>query len=246
MLKAKRAVLLSPNRSGGTMMTHALNSHPLIHCCLDEPLHTKSPYRDIFNADGAQILEYETTTRHVAVSMCKVSYAQFFSSIDAPYIKEFLSREDVWVVHLTRQNIAAAVLSELLRQKPGRPTWAWYESPKIVSYRFDPNKFIKFCNSLKKSIKKTKKFLKEPVLHITYAEVVGGEGREVKMILSETTQKICKFFDITEYPLVVPFMKKVTVNPVSVVENWDEIKQRAENTPFYKNLIELEEIYGDS
>src|SRR3972149_501108 len=70
-----RAVLIAPNRSGGTFLAQYLSSHPQIFCDRGEPLHPKSCWRQA-GLTPAQVVNLLTSQLYYLVSMFKMNPAQ--------------------------------------------------------------------------------------------------------------------------------------------------------------------------
>jgi len=217
-----KAVIIAANRSGGTFLSHALDSHPLIVCERDEPLHRRSPYARA-GLDIRATRDLIWSREQSAVNMFKVSYSQFLGKGDVfPKIFEVKPH----IIHLYRDNLLAAGLSEVLRRERGFPTHHINripgKSPSPVS--LNP---ITVADMIEKYIldrAKVRNKLKQigsPTIEISYVDITGGEGESVYGVKSN--RQICIFLDVYVTPLMAQYVHKVNPSIKSNITNLDEI-----------------------
>ena len=105
-----RFLIISPTRSGGTLLSHAIDSHPDIFCYRSEPLHRLDPIRMI---SKTPFIAIDTCLKMPGyeVSGCKLTYDQY-KSIGEESIKALNVHK---IIHLHRENALERIVSEAVR-----------------------------------------------------------------------------------------------------------------------------------
>lgn len=237
---SRPAVLLAHNRSGGTLLAHCLDGHYAIECIRDEALHQLSAFRQIFNASNAQIMQFATSRPMVDVSMLKISHKHF---MQMEGVREYIFERGIPVIYLRRDNLLLAAISEMARKGKARPTHAYYNQPKEISVAIRPHKLIDYCWVLRREVMDVSRALEghDPVLRLSYTDLVGWEGNEVEWIQEGAANLICDFLGVPRRVLRASNMKKVSHSPAQMISNWDDVKSGIIGTKFEQFLGEAEQ-----
>ena len=233
-------MVISHNRSGGTFLSHCLNSHPLIHCTADEVLHRNNAYVRS-GLSNVQIMTIVLGFKQYEVSMCKLSYSQF---LVYDKVRNWLVGREAKIIHLARGNWLASAISEMVRHKQNHPTHSFYARPDGGTVELDVDKVWTIAWRMKHDGRKARKLISEMEsenISLNYTDIVGGEGIETDHIVSPAKETICDFLGVPHEPLEAPYMRKCTNNIPDLVSNWDEIKERMKDTKFDGFMRQIDE-----
>ena len=109
--RGKRFLIVAPVRSGGTMLSHLLDSHPDIYCHRGEPLHKHDPIRMACETPF-QALSTVFLFHGYVWNGAKITYEQ----LNAIGIRSLLDLGVTHVVLLYRQNLLRLYVSEMIRK----------------------------------------------------------------------------------------------------------------------------------
>lgn len=105
----KRFLIIASIRSGGTLLSHALDSHPMIFCLRGEPVHGQNPIRKIAPSPIAA-LDAVLSFHGYSANIAKVTWGQFLN------IKDDLHKLNLdGVILLYRDNPLRVYVSEQVR-----------------------------------------------------------------------------------------------------------------------------------
>lgn len=105
----KRFLIIASIRSGGTLLSHALDSHPMIHAHRGEPVHSHDPLRKIAST-AIDALDASLSFYGYEANIAKITWSQFFE------LKEDLPALNLdGVILLYRDNPLRVYVSEQIR-----------------------------------------------------------------------------------------------------------------------------------
>lgn len=231
------AVLIATNRSGSTFLLHCLDSHPLIGCERSEPLAPEHALAALgVGLQERMLLMWARPGYRVA--MFKLSYRQL-SWAGHSLIDEIRPR----IIHLHRANPLRVIVSSIINTEAaaGRldhPIHTW-SAVSPVNITLFPDDFIARCRRYLGKVTQMchdLDALDNPVLYLTYEDLVGVEGAEARQLPLPTAQRICQFLEVDYHPMVA-YTRRVNRAPLSkIVENWHEIAIAVGETELNKYL----------
>ncbi|MBN1956195.1 MAG: hypothetical protein JW900_14275 [Anaerolineae bacterium] len=222
--RARPAVIITGWRTGGTWLTHCLSNHPDIFCARAEALHSESLYRRW--ATPAQVLDFVYGQWHYTVNMCKLTYAQAFR--DRP-VWEYMTRLKPAVIHLVREDVVRQAVSMILLKmhnsgRTAQPAHSLAETTPARA-RLDPAMVVRYARNLTAADRSARERLAGwRVLELTYAEMVGGEGKSPEYMQKRAAERVCAFLGV---PYVRMGSRLKAVNPFALgetVANWAEVR----------------------
>ncbi len=105
----KRFLIIASIRSGGTLLSHALDSHPMIHAHRGEPVHSHDPLRKIAST-AIDALDASLSFYGYEANIAKITWSQFYN------LKEDLEQLNLnGVIFLYRANPLRVYISEQIR-----------------------------------------------------------------------------------------------------------------------------------
>jgi hypothetical protein len=132
----KRYLIIASIRSGGTLLSHALDSHPMIYCHRGEPVHGQNPIRKIASSPIAA-LDAVLSFHGYSANVAKVTWEQFF------ILKDELHQLKLdGVILLYRDNPLRVIVSEKVRladKVVGDTNTHSFDSRNKMQVRIDPN-----------------------------------------------------------------------------------------------------------
>jgi len=246
-MKARPAIILTDYRTGGTFLSLALDSHPLVYCCRAEPLSKTSPWWDHLGAAGP-ILDIVFRQEMCKVAMCKLVYRQV-----GPLIWDILEERRARVVHLIRSNDLRGACSfmfhnlvrsgQVSRKRAKRSLHIYRRAAQPAPVALDPSTLLQL---MRQRVTRRSKALREAnehglkVLKVTYEGMTGGERAEASEVRASVAKRLCEFLKVDYQPLVAP-TRKVNAYPLwLLISNWQEVEAMVKRTEFAKHLA-LEE-----
>lgn len=220
------AALVATNRSGSTLLLHCLDSHPQIGCERNEPLSPREPWArlKVKRHDLMRVLWRRGGYR---VSMFKLTYRQL------RWVgTEILQENEVRLIHLHRRNALRVIVSSVIntavvRGEMEHPPHSFEPVRQVATVRLEPEEFVASCHSYLDKVRAMRRRLKGlglPVLYLTYSDLVGQEGREVRQLPVRTVCWICDHLRVDRYPM---YSQTRRINPrplAEIVENWQEVR----------------------
>lgn len=221
-------LIIATQRTGTTLLTTLLNSHPQITCYAEEGIDFISRLED---NQGSNL-----------------KYNQIPSNYDLGEYK---------IIHLIRKDLLALSLSKVInkhKKKYGRPSHAfevlntkdleypiYNKTPKISHFLRTLSSYTKsayndtdpisisrlelsweMISSYLKVKKWTKKLKNYDTLTVYYEEITNG--KEVNKMPQKTSDKICSFLKVKKYPLKTSMKKVNPPNYEKYIINWNSIK----------------------
>jgi LPS sulfotransferase NodH len=217
-------IVLTRSRTGSNLLLSFLNSHPHVFCEgeIFATMQGADPVARLRRAFGKQ-------PRHVRAKGFKIFYYHPLDAKADGLWRELENREDIRVIHLTRENILRTLVSRKIAGIKG----AW------TGTRFDPaeaeDKRVTFTVSeLEAGFRETRgweesaavRFLRHPVLAITYEELVRNS--------LDVNRRLLEFLGVKT---VVPHTDLRHQNPENLrelIRNYDELKQNFAGTSWGK------------
>ena len=241
---AQPFLIVAQKRSGGTYLTHCLSNHPRIFCDRGESMHHLSIWRKRF--DPSDILYVLTHQEGYFASGFRMVYSQAFDRELWTIITEMLKPKIIW---LTRENVlrcgVSVCINRMIRMKelPYHPVHSFvYRDPP--RFTVDPNRILGACRKVVSSNKTSGKLLANSgldYLHITYSELVGGEGNAVRCMTDTAAVKACGFLGVENYPLCSG-LARVHAHPLRIMfENWKDIEKAIAASEFAPWLADEEQ-----
>lgn len=233
--------LIATNRSGGTFLLNALDSHPQIGCERSEPLNPHGHWASLslaWEVGRKDLLRFLWRRPGYQVSMFKLSY-RHVQWVGVDILKEMGAR----LIHLHRENVlrmgvSALINTAVVNGKIDHPIHT-FTSVAPVSIRVTPGPFIYSSIAHLKKVEDMKARLKRlelPILFLTYEDLVGYEGSEPDEVMGKTAEAICKHLSVESMPLV-SYTRRVNPQPLGViVENWAELAAELAKTELARFL----------
>ncbi len=107
--KPRRYLIIASIRSGGTLLSHALDSHPQIYAHRGEPVHSQDPLRKIASS-AIESLNTSLSFYGYHANIAKITWSQFYE------LKEYLPQLNLdGVILLYRNNPLRVLVSEYVR-----------------------------------------------------------------------------------------------------------------------------------
>lgn len=223
-----KAIALAQTRSGGIWLNHCLSNHPQVFWARGEPLLPRTEYKLAFpQGRDAQILQAIHGASFYHVAGCKVTWEQWNGRI-----KEYCQKRGVRVILVWRENLLRCTVSQIIcgltagQRIPGYKAHTT-EPLKPIRVKLPPGKVVSHMEDQGARAASVEASLRGlPVLKVSYAELVGGEGQEAVGFMPEATSyKLCRFLDVKEMVLFGS-LRKVNRWPLEeMIENWDQVRE---------------------
>lgn len=221
------AVIIANVRTGGTFLSHCLSNHHDVFCAREEIMHSRGIWmQTLRNVDRLDLLHCMLHQPHYRVSMVKLTYSQAFKDPIWPYLVKLQPK----VIWLRRENALRQAVSVILIKlgNKGAINHPSHATQKVAAARvtLEPRIVINHAHGLlKREARVAHRFdVMADVLPVTYAEIVGGEGRTASELPAEAGQRICAFLDIP-YCRMPGGLRRVNPQPLrEIIENWSEVR----------------------
>ena len=223
-LPEHRFVIFAQGRSGSTLMTSLLDSHPEIRChdeLLQRPRLAPLRYID-------QVARTASASHHgFHLKIYQLKWNQ--RGQDPHAFMDALESRGMRIIYLWRENVLDTNFSNYF----ARATGVWHyrsndSNRPDLKIRIDPDE-------LHRSLDKSTQFLKEErdvlsgrsFCEVNYErDLLSSEHRDVAM------QRIQEFLGVTQHVLKSPLKKSVKRPIADLIENYDEIVRALEDTPY--------------
>jgi len=179
------------------------------------------------------------------IGMLKITYAQA-----TPEVLEFLQKDKVKILHLTRSNLIRVAVSQVItgmqasRKLTGRPHT--FERLPAVKVSLNPATIVGHARRQQESISTMRGILRDtgcPVLPLTYSEIVGAEGFEAAFVPKSISYLICEFLGVRALTLTSD-LKRVHAYPLSeILTNWTDFEAVVRATEF-GGLLDAERLWN--
>ena len=222
-------------RSGGTLLAHSLDSHPLIFCARGEPMHARSEWGYV---GITQTLDILTNLTGYMASGLKIQNDQ----ITYGTIQEYLRTHELKYIRLTRENLVHQAISWEINKlsRSGSLEIPQHSFTKVEPLKFElsAERIIQGCQILEISdilvSLKLKELNIEP-LEITYEQITHGAVM-IQEIPYELTGTLCSHLGVGRAPLR-NFLYRINALPYSeTIINWNEIMEKVAATEYGKYL----------
>lgn len=216
-------VVFTP-RGGSTFLAHCLDSHPDIGFTRGEPLHRDHLWRRVFpEATGEEILSLLLCEPGFRVAGCRVSYRQYRNLVGAAVAGTVRPR----IIHLYREDVVRVAISSWINTHRLRPTHDYQPAGKMRPVEVDVKAFCQECGRYIRNVVAMEKELTDlglPLLTLTYAQIVGGEGQQARYVSPAVADEICDFLGVQLLPLYTD-LQRINPEPMrKLVANWPDLQ----------------------
>ena len=228
-------MIIAGVRSGGTLLAHSLDSHPLIFCARGEPIHAKSEWRYV---GITQTLDVLTNMTGYIASGLKVQNDQLNYSV----IQTYLSENEIKIIRLTRENILhqaiSAEINKLSREENLNVPQHSFDLVEPFKVILEPRRLLQVCETLRVSNLTASLILRRLNLipfALTYEQMTHGAVmiQEIPYVL---TGKLCEFLN-TGRAQLHNYLYRIHSLPYSeTILNWEELKEEISNSEYGKYL----------
>lgn len=246
------AAIVCGTRTGGTYLSHCLDSHPEVFCTRSEILHGKHAVRRSFpQADPANWARVYLEPQGYRVRCAKLIYGQLRKFRE---VLDWVVANDGRLVHLTRENTLRCVCSVLFRKmhKSTGLVQGRYATHNVGPIR--PFEAVMDVDALLNGMRARRKQeqvwdrnlarLGRPLLRVGYDQITGGEHVNAEQIPEATSRELCAFLGVTHRELT-PLVTKTNRWPLkAVIRNWDEVEAAVAASPFARCLEDEEAFDG--
>jgi LPS sulfotransferase NodH len=246
-----RAIILTSQRSGSTLLVSSLQSHPEILCrgeILIAGIGTPFPRMLETNRHAAKLVRFALSGAWHPTRLMGRFYdvpgprahvfKAMYNHLAPPWTRDWLVRQkDIRVIHLQRRNLLKQYVSYLLmgrrREKKG-----WLpnttEPVAAIRIRVSPDKAIRYFRRMQDTYPRFADLFREhDVLPLVYEDMVDAE-----QITTATALELCDFLQVSRRPLTTPYIK---INPESlrdIVINYDELSAALRPTEYAAYLAD--------
>ena len=222
-------------RSGGTLLAHSLDSHPLIFCARGEPVHANSEWKHVGITQTLDILTNITGYRS---SGLKLQNDQLNYSV----VQSYLETHDVRIIKLTRENILNQAISvEINKLSREGILYVPQHSFNLVEpfkVTLCPHRVLLTCEILTVSNLLSRTILKQlnlVPLEITYEQLTHGTVM-IQEVSYELTGTLCNYLGVGRESLR-NFLYRINALPYSeTIINWEGFKEQISNSEYGKYL----------
>ena len=253
-VKAKPALIITLQRTGGSFLAYCLSNHPEIFCIRDEPLSKQNIwYRTVAGSDvkadsGVNVLNLIFTQHDYKVAMCKLINDHAFRPEVWKYITSTKDKgnEEIKIIWLERRNTVAQAISHEINAGrrlgtiKGHPAHT-YSPLDVPPVQLDPMQVLKRCinevgrrNFTRRKVKESKL----PCLYLTYRAITGTN--DATAIPKPASKQICEFLDV-EYVELSCRLRKVHAKPYfETVANWAQVREALLGAGYANDVAEIE------
>lgn len=218
-------------RCGGGYLMECLNSHPLIQA--DSASYWKKKLRHKINPVLVRALLGRTGCRVSATKLLCTEAGRipddFWAELQVRFI--FLKRENI--VRCTAASLAKRAMRAAKRNRGGAG----------IPFAASVDEFISLCGArcgqYEMSAMRAAHYaaLGCPVLHVTYAEIVGREGKTATKMPQAAADRILEFVDLGPGTSLCPLMRRNHPHPLrAMIANWGELEQALQASDYARWL----------
>ena len=220
-------IIVAGVRTGGTILTHALDSHPLIHCARGEPWHKQSEWWKL-GLSREQLLKLLTNQTGYMASGFKVQSVQ----LTDPEVCTLLKESKAYIILLSREDTFRQTLSELINYKVRRSATRFvpqhsFEPVPEHSVVLDPGVVQRRQVVLQYTHEMAEQAVRSLGLRyisLTYEQLVAGEP-EISKLPAGIAKKLCLYLGVPIRTLSV-FLRRVNWQPLDeIVGNLKELEK---------------------
>lgn len=220
-----RFLIIAPTRSGGTLLSHALDSHHDIYCHRGEAMHKRDP---IWRICGTPFLALDTCLKMPGyeITGAKITYQQYtrigMETVTALKIDK--------IIHLYRENALERIVSECVRQadKDNGLYTHTRESRDLQSVYLHPETTVNEMKQYISDVFRHKKHLKslsnslgsKAYYEITYEQL----SMYHNVIDRDLGFEIQKFLSVSNWQMLKYSIVKRNPYPLEdIISNYDEL-----------------------
>lgn len=211
--------VVTQTRSGGGYLMECLNSHPLIRA--DSASYWKETLRHKVDATLLRALLGRTG--------CLISATKLLCSEARRMPDDFWAKLQARFIFLERENVIRCTASSLAKQAMRA---ARRDRGRSIPFAVDVEAFIAMCDARQGSHEASGKYAARlvvagrPVLHLTYAEIVGREGETATQIPQAAADRILDFLNLDTGTSLCPLMRRNYPYPLrEMITNWNVLQQ---------------------
>lgn len=239
MPKPYPGLLVCHTRTGGTFLSHCLDSHPQVFCARVEVLHQGSIIQRTF--PGYTPVDY--LKPYLLEFGYRAAFVKVVSARERQHrgLLQFVVDNGGRIIHLTRRNVLFAAASNQLRYR-GLATFTTGVAEKFAA-QIDPAELVREMHwrlDLTQDFRQRARAAGVPVLELEYADLVGREGADVDRVSPEAAAAICDFLEVRPCSLVTELRRCNRWPLEETVENWDEVGRAVRDAGFGWCLDEKE------
>jgi len=235
-----RFVIIAGVRSGGTLLAHSLDSHPLISCMRGEPYHSASEWKVLHSQRRINLI---TNLTGYLVSGFKLQNDQLTYPTTVLYIKEL----GLKIIKLTRENILNQAISLVINNQSRKVEETALKIPQhsfeevdYEPFKLSPKAIINACVTLEASNLRTQEILdyhKLSSYDITYEQMTLNSVM-IQSLPYELTGNLCKYLGVGRYELR-NFLHRINWKPYSEsIINWEDIITKVKATKYGEYLCQ--------
>jgi len=216
----KRGMIIASIRSGGTLLSSMLDSHPDVYCHRGEVLHRHNNLRTRVVSDKAAV-EIAINMTGYQVSMCKLTWEQW---LNAKSWRNYLGLH--YVIFLTRKNVLRVIVSNLIRRQDKAHDLAphtYTERSKRTVWVDNPIDEIEQRLKLESDAKASLKYM--PYHEVSYEALTGDNSALVYDALLD-------YLEVDHLPLTSKLVKRNPYPLHELIENYDEVAKALSGTVY--------------
>jgi len=217
----KKYLIIASIRSGGTLLSHALDSHPMIHAYRGECLHHDDPIRMAVHEplDGLNaILSLYGYHSNIA----KISWGQLISFFPA-----IMRMQWDGIIGLKRNNPIRVFVSDQIRRQDKEMlniAHTFKERPKVL-IKINPPALANFVSDYQETDKKITGIINDLAsnrLFLSYEQIEHGFSDLV-------THNLCRFLDVPTKQFDYHIIKRNPYQLSELIQNYNDLYHYFEN-----------------
>jgi hypothetical protein len=243
-----RAIILTSQRSGSTLLVSSLQSHPEVLCrgelliagmgmptprLLEKSRHA---YKTVRLFKTGAWLSTRTMRRFYAIPGPRTHvFKAMYNHLAPPWTLNWLLRQkDIRVIHLRRRNLLKQYVSYILMGRRRERRWLPNTTVPVAPVRIhvSPQQAMQFFRRMQELYPRfAARFHDHDVLPLVYEDMI-----DAQQIRTDVALELCDFLEVSRRPLTTPYVK---INPESlrdIVTNYDELAAALRGTQFAEFL----------
>lgn len=255
MTPSVRAVLIAQRRSGSTMLCFALSNHPEVHCARGETLHRQNSWRWAFGG-AATPWGSKVYVRILGLALSQWGYKACVAKVNwGPGTGEVwdwlatVENPPVRGIYLSRENLLRQAVSETIRVRTKTTSSPRVHSPggRIFRLSIEPTELLKLMETIAAADATARQRLDSrsiPYISLTYADLIGREGREAFYLEPEACCTLCDWLEVERGNLKVWPKRRANPFPLAeMLENWPDVEAAVANSR-WQPCLEDEAIWN--
>lgn len=217
----ERYLIVASIRSGGTLLSHALDSHPDIYCHRGEPAHKLNPVRKLA-PDAITAIDTVLSLHGYYSNVAKVTWEQYWILVDD--IEQQLNLNGVILLH---RNPLRVYISEQIRLEDKRQgvglAHSFIKRPK-TQIEIDINECLTYIKDYQIQLGELRKRLQsfyKKTLQVSYEDLT-AEYRQIPRV---SAAKLCSLCNVG-YRLLTYTLAQRNPYPIAeIVTNYEDLQQ---------------------